>query len=405
MVDETGQPLRGISITVTGPALLGKLAAVTNSEGVFKVPLVPPGQDYELRAEIQGFETIIRKEIIVNLEKTITIDLQMKPATVKEEVEVTAASPIIDVVKSIKSSVIPSDVIFSLPNVRYIGEVIYLAPGTQGNRVYGGGEAEFISLVDGIQAVETDEGRLSLGFYGGIAWDIVEEAELLTSGSSAQFFQAPEDLVNILMKSGSNKFHGVVNFYSTNKHLSDVRISDEEAVALGLMQSPFPIYQVDTGVSLSEPIIKDKIVFMSEFRFQDSKQAGNFIPTVIEGKQYNNYDKIYPNDISYLKLSFLLTKNVRGSVIGRYSREYIPYHRDDPYITGAGNFYFKMPNTVKLCGSFVKIVVKKICRCSRNSLMINKLGKELTYHNEHQKFYPEIFFITRVQDKRDRGGR
>jgi hypothetical protein len=51
----------------------------------------------------------------------------------------------------------------------------------------------------------------------------------------------------------------------------------------------------------------------------------------------------------------------------------------------------------KLIGSFVKSVVKKMCRCGTNSLMMNNLGKELTYHNEPQKFYPEIFFITRVR--------
>jgi hypothetical protein len=37
--------------------------------------------------------------------------------------------------------------------------------------------------------------------------------------------------------------------------------------------------------------------------------------------------------------------------------------------------------------------------------MTKNLGKELTYHNEHQEFYTEIFFVTRVQDQRDRGGR
>jgi|YelNatPaOPRAMG01_1025707.scaffolds.fasta_scaffold09878_11 hypothetical protein len=37
--------------------------------------------------------------------------------------------------------------------------------------------------------------------------------------------------------------------------------------------------------------------------------------------------------------------------------------------------------------------------------MTNNLGKELTYHNEHYEFNPEIFFVTRVKDQRDRGGR
>jgi hypothetical protein len=141
-----------------------------------------------------------------------------------------------------------------------------------------------------------------------MAWDMVEEVEVVTSGASAQFYQAPAGLVNVLMKSGSNKFQGGVNFYYTNKHLSDVRISNEELAALKLTKPSFPIYDADTGVSLGGPIIKDKVWFMSEFRFANTKQAGNFIPTVIEGKQYNNYDRTYPNYIAFLKFSFQLPK-------------------------------------------------------------------------------------------------
>jgi hypothetical protein len=356
VVDETGQPLPGVSIELTGSALLGKLAAVTNSEGLFKIPLVPPGRDYEIKAELQGFETIIRKGIIINLGKMITIDLQMKPATLKEEVEVTAPSPTVDVVKSNKSSVITSDVIFSLPNVRNVSGIMSLSPGTQGSSVYGGGAAEYTSLIDGVQAAETDEGSISLGFYGGIAWDTIEEVEVMTSGAPAQFFQAPEGVVNILMKSGSNKFHGGVNSYYTNKHLSDVRISDEEAAALRLTKPSFPIYQVDTGLSLSGPIIRDKIAFMSEFRYQGYKWAGNFIPTVIEGKQYNNYDRPYYNWIGFLKLSFLLAKNVRGSLMGHYSAVDQPYHRSRAYTTDSGNFYFKQPIRLNYAGNITWFV-------------------------------------------------
>jgi hypothetical protein len=344
VVDENGQALPGVSITVTGPALLGKLAAVTNSEGLFKIPLVPPGRDYEIKAELQGFETIIRKGIIINLGKTITVDLQMKPSTIKEEVEVTAPSPIVDVVKSDKSSVITSEIIISLPNVRSLWEVTSLAPGTQGTSVYGGGAAEFTSVVDGIQAVEPDVGGISMSRDTGMAWDMVEEVEVVTSGASAQNYQAPYGLMNVLMKSGSNKFQGAVNFYYTNKHLSDVRISDEELAALKLTKPTFPIYEVDTGVSLGGPIIKDKIWFMGAFHYLDTKDAGVFIPAVIEGKQYNNYDRINPNYVGYLKLSFLLAKNVRGFVMGHYSTRNSPYSWNNPYLTDEANFYTKVEN-------------------------------------------------------------
>ena len=341
VVDENGQPLPGVSITISGPALLGKVSTVTNTEGVYRAPSLPPGRDYEIKAELEGFETVIRKGIIINLGKTITVDLQMKPSTIKEEVVVTAPSPTVDVVKSTKSSVITNDVIVSLPNTRDVYAVVSLAPGTEGSSVYGSGSGEIGAVVDGIQAVEPDVGGISLGYDEGMAWDMVEEVEVVTSGASAQFYQAPAGLVNVLMKSGSNKFQGGVNFYYTNKHLSDVRISNEELAALKLTKPSFPIYDADTGVSLGGPIIKDKVWFMSEFRFANTKQAGNFIPTVIEGKQYNNYDRTYPNYIAFLKFSFQLTKNIRGSLMGHYAVEDVLHYYGGAYTTNEADLHNK----------------------------------------------------------------
>jgi hypothetical protein len=41
-------------------------------------------------------------------------------------------------------------------------------------------------------------------------------------------------------------------------------------------------------------------------------------------------------------------------------------------------------------------MVKKLCRCGRNSLKMNKLGKDLTCHSQPEEFYPEIFWIAGV---------
>src|SRR4030042_2670852 len=96
VIDDSGQALPGVTVTISGPALLGKITVVTNAEGMFRAPFVTPGSAYEIRAELPGFETMIRKGIIVNLGKTITLELQMKSSTLKEEVTVLAPTPNVD---------------------------------------------------------------------------------------------------------------------------------------------------------------------------------------------------------------------------------------------------------------------------------------------------------------------
>src|SRR4030043_2443972 len=115
VIDDSGQVLPGVSITISGPALLGKVTAVTNAEGFFRAPNLTPGAGYEIRAEVSGFETTVQTGIIVNLGKTISIEIRMKPSTIQQEITITAPTPTVDVVKSSMSKTITSDVLASLP--------------------------------------------------------------------------------------------------------------------------------------------------------------------------------------------------------------------------------------------------------------------------------------------------
>ena len=120
VVDDGGQPLPGVTITIAGPALIGKYTTVTNAEGQFRAPSLTPGAGYEIKAELAGFETTIRSGIIVNLGKTISLEFRMKPSTIQQEVTITAPTPTVDVVKSATSRVVTSDVLASLPLSRNV---------------------------------------------------------------------------------------------------------------------------------------------------------------------------------------------------------------------------------------------------------------------------------------------
>ena len=139
VIDDTGQALPGVSITISGPALIGKVTAVTNAEGFFRAPNLTPGAGYEIRAELSGFETTIQTGIIVNLGKTISIEIKMKPSTIQQEVTITAPTPTVDVVKSSTSKTVTSDVMASLPLARNVDGVLQSSPGAVGGSIHGDG--------------------------------------------------------------------------------------------------------------------------------------------------------------------------------------------------------------------------------------------------------------------------
>jgi len=337
VTDDTGQPLPGVSITISGPALLGKVTAVTNADGMFRAPSLTPGTGYEIRAELNGFETTVQTGLIINLNKTITIEIVMKPSTLQQEVTIVAPTPTVDVVRSSTSKTITSDVLASLPLGRNVSNVVALAPGAVGGSVHGDGRGEIGAVMDGIQMSEPDVGGVAFGYDVGIAWDMVEEYDLVTAGATAQFFNSTSGLTNVLMKSGGNKFSGSATVYYSDKNLAQIHLPLPDLQALNLAKPSVPVYSVDTSFSLGGPILKDKLWFMVEARMINSKYTGDFRPTVINGVSYDNYDRKFPNYVGFLKLSSQLAKNVRASAMAHYSVQDVPYYYSGWGLTNEAN--------------------------------------------------------------------
>ncbi|HRD01322.1 MAG TPA: carboxypeptidase regulatory-like domain-containing protein [Candidatus Saccharicenans sp.] len=341
IIDDNGMPLPGVSVTIRGPALLGSITSVTNQDGMYRAPGLPPGSDYEVKAELPGFESVVRRGIIVRIGMVVTIDIQMKPSTLEEEVTVVAPSPTVDVVSSTKSTLITTEVLSSLPLSRTFGSILAIAPGTTGTSIYGSGSGETGAVIDGIQANDADQNMVGIGTDVGMAWDMVEEAELVTSGASAEYYGSALGQTVMVMKSGGNKLTGEFSFYYTNEDLVQVHLPETDLAVLNLAKPSVPIYSYDGSAAIGGAIIKDKIWYMAEFRYMNSKYTGNFRPTVINGKQYDNYDRTFPNYIGYLKLTFQLAKNVRGSLMGHYSMQDVPYYYSGWNLTAEANKHNK----------------------------------------------------------------
>jgi hypothetical protein len=337
IIDDTGQPLPGVSILISGPALLGKVTAVTNQEGMFRAPFLTPGSDYEIRAELAGFETTTQKGIIINVGKTISIEFQMKPSTIQHEVTITAPTPTVDVVKSSTSKTVTSDVLASLPLPLYFGGLVQATPGIVERSIYGDGAGETGSVLDGIQMVEPDIGGSGIGDDTEMAWDMVDEVEIIAAGASAQFYSSSGGLTNVVTKSGGNKFSGRASIYYANEHTSKIHLPEPELATLNLAKPSVPAYDANTSLAIGGPIIKDKIWFMSEFRYITSKSTGDFRPTVINGKQYDNYDRPYLSYVGFLKLSAQLAKNIRAFAMGHFSTLHVPYAYSGWDVTNEAN--------------------------------------------------------------------
>src|ERR1051325_10838003 len=63
IVDSSGAVLPGVSVSLKSPEALGDFSAVTDGQGTFRVTNLPPAT-YDVRAELSGFQTVIRKATV-----------------------------------------------------------------------------------------------------------------------------------------------------------------------------------------------------------------------------------------------------------------------------------------------------------------------------------------------------
>jgi hypothetical protein len=122
--DEQGAPTPGVAVTISSPVLIsGTMSGVTDAGGVNRFPSLVPGT-YTVKIELQGFQTIVRENIVVLVGQTTPVDLAMKIAAVAETITVTGASPTVDTTSANVAVNLSEQLIQSTPGGRDIWALV-----------------------------------------------------------------------------------------------------------------------------------------------------------------------------------------------------------------------------------------------------------------------------------------
>ena len=242
----------------------------TNDYGIYVFPNLAPGS-YELTAEHTGFAKYTQRGITLRVAQTATADLALTIATIGEEVIVTDQVPAIEPSKTELSQVIERKQIESLPiGGRLFTDFVLLTPGVAAGRtslqstitefevtrVSFGGMRDLSNLVtvDGADTINTVTGSQRAT----PPQDSVSEFRVVNSSYGADYGRALGGIVNIITRSGTNKFQGSVYDYFQNNSLD----------ARSLLQpSPQPavVRENQFGALLGGALRKDKTFFFLNY--------------------------------------------------------------------------------------------------------------------------------------------
>jgi hypothetical protein len=271
VADEQGAVLPGASVTVTNSATGASRTGVTDSRGYYRAAALVPGP-YEVRVELSGFDTTVRRGLVLSIGEEVTLGFTMRVGAVSETLTITGEAPLVETTKNAIGGTVSRAELDNIPiPARDYTQLASTAPGimgvaspgfgagiTTGSTVSAAGELNRNNtfMIDGV----SNDDLVSASSRGGISLEAVQEYVVLTSQFSAEAGQAAGAVVSIVTRSGTNQLQGRAFVLARAKALNSRDYFSRIA------NSPKPPFsQQQFGGFLGGPIVQGKMHFFGAY--------------------------------------------------------------------------------------------------------------------------------------------
>lgn len=269
VVDEEKAPLPGATVIIASPSMMGTRTAVTDREGKFRFRAIPAGV-FSVEVTMKGFASSKKIGVVLHPGMTIAVDMVLGISTIAEEVKVIAEAPLVDVKDaSLAKTYITKDILQNIPTDRDVSKIMNLAPGVVGLSTYGGGDITGNSVqIDGLDVADA---RFGGGAYTmTLDYGVLEEVDVVGLGAPAEYGNFSGGIINVITKSGGNRFSGDAQVYYAGKTWQSHNIDPGDPQWVLLSESPVTRL-MDASFHLGGPIIKDKLWFFGGFEYYTTK--------------------------------------------------------------------------------------------------------------------------------------
>jgi len=358
--DPSGAVVANATVEVSGSALGGKKSLTTDGSGYYRFANLPPGT-YTLTVKAASFSELKREGIGVEVGHLPTLDLTLSVGAAGTVVEVTGTAPVIDVTTNTNQTNLTKEELDNSPHGYSFQSVIQFAPMARDEPLSGGaggtGGALPGSTANGFNAgymiggaADSEssylvEGQDTEDISGGasraqVPFDFIQEVQVKTSGIEAAYGGALGGVINVIMKKGSNAYHG--SFFGSYE--SDQLDGSPNGT---LRYNPTPnlnaqgeadnqTYQpkkshfrfVQPGFTIGGPVMKDRVWFFAGFEpfYSSIGRTVNFTPSTFPGNSSLG-NQFFTQDLQQYygtaRLDATLTSKIRvfGSWLYQYQRE------------------------------------------------------------------------------------
>ncbi|HZW94556.1 MAG TPA: carboxypeptidase regulatory-like domain-containing protein [Candidatus Eremiobacteraceae bacterium] len=284
ITDQSGASVAGATVVVTDTQRGTSRSLTTGASGDYAAPDLTPGI-YKIRVEARGFKSEERPSITVEVATDVRADFALQPGNVSEVVTVSGDVPLLNTTSATLGGTLSNQEINDLPlNGRNYENLLQLRPGVI--RYPGGGFST--TSADGLRAEDNAyfvEGLFNSEPYSGQAIingagiagdsatilpiDAIQEFNL-QQNPPAEYGWKPGAVVNVGLKSGTNRVHGTAFGFGRDGALDGRNyFNDDPNPKLTRTLEQF-------GGSLGGPIIKDKAFFFAAYEGQRYNVGNSF---------------------------------------------------------------------------------------------------------------------------------
>src|SRR5690348_15590096 len=269
--DSSGAAAPGTVVTVLNEGTGVSVDATVDDSGSYTVPNLLAGR-YEIRAKKDGFQTVDVKEIELLSAQTVRQNFTLQPGGVQQTIEVSSQAPLIHTDSQTIGGSLGDKQVSELPlATRSIDGLLSLAPGVStagnnprisGSNYWGGNNFTLngISVNDvGNGGAAYTSGVPALGTANLPAPDSMQEFRVDSGNQNAEYRDVAT--VTMMLKQGTNTFHGLAYEYLQNKVLN----ANQFLLNAAGQQRPDSKFN-QFGAAVGGPILKNKLFFYGAYR-------------------------------------------------------------------------------------------------------------------------------------------
>lgn len=300
VVDSSSAVIPGANVVVKNTATGVATETVTNTDGVFSVPSLPPGS-YDVTVKLEGFKTTIVNNVVLTAGAGANLKISLQVGGVSEEVTVSSTSEVVQTQTGAVSQTVNAAQIVKLPLTdRGAMEFVNLLPGVttaNGDRqasINGLSRTAINITLDGVNVQDnTLKGLGDDGFFAVVnpRLDAVEEVTVSTAAQGTDSTADGAAQIKFVTRSGSNTFTGsAYEYFRSDKFNANTWFNNAQGVA------KVPLKQNQPGFRVGGPIVipgfdgHNKAFFFANYEEFHAPSAVSRTRTILSpGAQAGNY--------------------------------------------------------------------------------------------------------------------